>query len=182
MLKREFTLREKILILVLAILALILLYVSLIYIPVNNTIRDNQDKIDNLQSAIMIEEVKNQRLHNMEEAISQAEKDDMKPIADYDNATNVITYLNTITANTSNYQLSFKPVSINDYLAVRAIDMSFTCDSYVTAENIVGQLEYGPYYARVLELNINNGTVRYTTGSGTVSVNLTVVFFEYAGN
>jgi len=202
MLSRKFTTREIVLLIVLALLLVTELYIVFVHQRVQRELAEAQSRTEAATVSYEIESVKAAKKENMLEKIDEAEKNDRRPLPEFDNSTNVVAYLNGVMASAEEYDLVFNEVSFSDYVAMRAINMSFTCRGYSTVKSIVSQLENGPYYCEVTGLSmsaegagINDFTWHDITledltdenfsaedlSSGNVYVQMTAVFYEYAG-
>jgi len=183
MLSREFTTREKILLLILALILLTELYYLLVHQRVERQLEEARARTETATIAYEIESVRAAKKQEMLEKIEEATKDgSVRPLPDYDNATNVIAYMNGVMESAGEYNLVFNNVDFRDYVAIRSINMSFSCEGYPAVKNIVNQLENGPYYCEVtgLLMSVPNGISDMK--DEIVSVQMTVVFYEYAGD
>ncbi len=182
MLSRRFTTREKILLLVLALILLTELYVLLVHQRVERELADAEARTETASILYDLERVRADKKREMLGKIEKVTKDgDVRPLPDYDNSTNVVAYLNGVMAATEEYNLVFNPVEFRNYAAVRPINMSFNCRSYSAVRDIVGQLEDGPYYCEVTGILISAEDQIGDMTDDIVSVQMTAVFYEYAG-
>ncbi len=168
--------------LILALILLAELYYLLVHQRVQRELAEAQARIDTATVSYNLESARAAKKHQMQEKIQEAAKDSsIRALPDYDNANNVVAYLNGVMASTGEYNLVFNAVGFSDYVAVRSINMSFNCVGYAAVRDIVVQLENGPYYCEVtgLSMTAENGTSDMTEGG--VSVQMTAVFYEYAG-
>ncbi len=182
MLSRTFPTRERVLLLILAVILLAELYYILVHRRVENEFIEAQNRSE---TASMLYEIESERAEKKQELVEkneEAREKDARPLPEYDNSTSVVAYLNGVMASTGEYNLVFSPVSFIDYAALRPINMSFSCPGYPAVKEIVAQLENGPYYCEVTSLSMS---VESETGDMTgelVSVQMTAVFYEYAGS
>lgn len=182
MLSRKFTTREKVLLLILILILVGELYYLLVHRRVENDLLEAQSRLEEATVSYNIESAKTAKKNGMLKAIGEAQKDaDVHPLPDYDNSTNVVAYLNGVLASADEYNLIFNTVSYSNYVAMRPINMSFTCQGYSAVRNIVTQLENGPYYCEVTGLSMAAGNGIDDLTGGNVSVQLTAVFYEYIG-
>lgn len=202
MLSRKFTTREKVLMLILALLLVGELYYVLVHVRVVNDLAEAKARTEAATVTYEVESVRAVKKQDMENKIREAESNsDVRPLPDFDNSTNVVAYLNGVMASTEEYHLVFNAVNFSNYVAMRAINMSFSCRDYSAVENIVAQLEKGPYYCEVTGLSMSavhglsdmmwqGDTIAaedadIAGGNMTeenVSVQMTAVFYEYAGD
>lgn len=183
MLSREFTKREKILLLILALILLAEVYYLLVHQKVERDLAEARERTETAMVAYEIESAKAAKKQEMLKKIEEAKKDDsVQRLPDYDNATNVVAYMNGVMESVEEYNLVFNNVDFRDYIAVRSINMSFSCQGYSAVKNIVTQLEESPYYCEVTGLLISAANELIDVTDGTVSVQMTAVFYEYAGD
>lgn len=204
MLSRKFTTREIVLLIILAVLLVTELYIVLVHQRVQRDLAEAQSRTETAAVSLELESAKAAKKENMLGKIQDAKKDDRRPLPDYDNSTNVVAYLNGVMSSAEEYNLVFNTVDFSNYVAMRAINMSFRCRGYSTVKSIVTLLENGPYYCEVTSLSMSaeGGIADYSmdeltlediTGenlgdvsgqdltNGDVAVQMTAVFYEYAG-
>jgi len=182
MLSRKFTKREKVLLLILALLLVGELYYLLVHRRVENDLMEAQSRLEEATVSYNIESARTAKKNGMLKAIQEAQKNEgVHPLPDYDNSTNVVAYLNGVMASTDEYNLIFDAVSFSNYVAMRPINMNFTCQGYPAVRNIVTQLENGPYYCEVTGLSMSAGNGIDDLTGGNMSVQMTAVFYEYVG-
>ncbi len=180
MLSRQFTTREKVLLLILALILLAELYYLLVHRRVQTEIEDARTRIETATVFYDIESAKAVKKKEMKKKIQEAGKDgSIRPLPDYDNSANVVAYLNGVMASVEEYDLVFNEVEFSDYVAMRPLSMSFNCQGYPAVRNIVTQLENGPYYCEVTGLSMAADDGASDMTGGGVSVQMTAVFYEY---
>lgn len=182
MLSRKFTTREKILLLVLALVLLAEVYYLFVHQKVQRDKAEARSRIETATVSYEIESERAAKKRDMLEKIQKAGKDSsVHPLPDYDNSTDVVAYLNGVMASAEEYNLVFNAVEFSNYVALRSINMSYSCLGYPAVRDIVGQLENGPYYCEVtgLSMSAENGISDITDKN--VSVQMTAVFYEYVG-
>jgi len=182
MLSRKFTKREEVLLLILALILLGELYYLLVHQRVERELADAEARTAAATVSYEREQAKAVKKQEMQVKIQEATSDSsVRPLPDYDNSTNVVAYLNGVMAATEEYNLVFNAVDFSDYAALRTINMSFRCRGYSEVKNIAAQLEQGPYYCEITGLSMAaDGETSDMTG-GMVTVQMTAVFYEYAG-
>jgi len=182
-LSKKFTTREKVLLLILSVILVAELYYLLVHQRVKREFAEAQARTETATVTYDIESAKAARKREMQAKIQEALKDsNARPLPDYDNSTNVVAYLNGVMASTEEYSLVFNPVDFSNYAAMRPISMSFTCPGYAAVRNIVDQLENGPYYCEVTALSMSAEDGVGDMAGEMVSVQMTAVFYEYAGS
>ncbi len=183
MLSREFTKREKILLLILAVILLAEVYYLLVHQRVERQLAEARERTEMAMVSYEIESAKAAKKQEMLKKIEEATKDgSVQRLPDYDNATNVVAYMNGVMESVEEYNLVFNDVEFRNYVAVRSINMSFSCQGYSSVKNIVTQLEDCPYYCEVTGLLISAADEILDMEDEMVSVQMTAVFYEYAGD
>jgi len=181
MLSRKFTTRERVLLLILAVILLAELYYLLVHQRVEREFAEAQARTETATVSYEFESARAERKREMQEKNEKARKENARPLPEYDNSTNVVAYLNGVMAATGEYNLVFNTVNFSEYAAVRPINMSFSCPGYSAVKDIVAQLENGPYYCEVTGLSMSTERGIGDMTGEMVSVQMTAVFYEYAG-
>lgn len=175
MMSREFTTREKILLLVLCVLLLGIVYYEFIIKYVDETIK--QYNTEDMETELLIEQAKAQSIMDMESEMKNTKAKTGSVVASYNNIKNEISALNDIFGAASTYNFDFNQ-AIKDGDAVRRdINISFTAGSYSTAEAIIEKLHDCKYRCLIRNISINTSSGEGIS-SGSVSVSMTVTFFE----
>ncbi|MGF6376144.1 hypothetical protein M2140_001215 [Clostridiales Family XIII bacterium PM5-7] len=176
MLSRNFSKREKILLVVLCALLFGLLYYQFVIKEVNQIIEANST--EELETELLTEQSRAMDIVRMKKEMDENKSMTNKVVASYNNVKNEISALNTIFANAVDYNLNFSdPVKEGDAVR-RVIDISFTARSYDGAVSIIKELYNCKYRCLIRNINISPGSSTGGINSGTVSVNLQVTFFE----
>lgn len=181
---RKFSLREKILMSILAVLLIVCLYVLLVDQPVRNTVAEAAVRKENAESTMMIETAKLAKMRKMQAALAELSEGTQADVPDYDNAKEVIRLLNRALSQADEYDLSFPPVEMNGQIACRTIDMTFTCNGYDTAKNIMQVLYDSPYRCEITALSFvdedREEDAPASIETGKLAANATVRFYEFA--
>lgn len=181
MMRRAFTKRELVLILILAVLLLVSVYYLLIWQPTVQAMDEAYLRYEAAENQIVNEKVKAAQLDNMRTKLAELnESGERKEVARYDNVHNVVTLLNEALAPATTFQISFRPVEIEGQIVSRAVDMYYTCDGFRGAQSILETLRNSPYRCELTSVSFHAEEVRSgDIFADAVSVRLTVVFFEY---
>lgn len=100
--KHVFTNREKILLVILAIMLIAVGYWKLILTPINDDIADLQSRTASEQDAMIQSAAQLSQLNRMKSELETVLADpDAKPLPDYDNSERLLVELNTILSGTS---------------------------------------------------------------------------------
>lgn len=175
MMSREFTTREKILLLVLCVLLLGIVYYEFIVKDVDETIK--QYDTEDLETELLIEQTKAQSIMDMEAEMKNTKAETDSVVASYSNIKNEISALNDIFAAASTYNFDFNQAMKDGDAVRRDINISFTAGSYSTAERIIEKLHDCKYRCLIRNISINTSSGEGIS-SGSVGVSMTVTFFE----
>lgn len=183
--KRKFSTREKVMLLILAILLLVCLYFFMVAQPVRTAMSDSAIRTENAESEQLIGTAKLARMRKMQKALEELSSDARADVPDYDNARNVVSLLNEALASADTYDLNFRAIEFEGQIACRNIDMNYTCGSYETAKQILSVLDGGPYRCEITSLSMTDKDKlakgeAASLGSGAVGVKATVCFYEFA--
>lgn len=183
--KREFTMREKVLLLILVLIMMVAGYYWLVAMPVEARITEAQAEEADYQDRIMMEMVRAKQLKTMREALEEAALKNEAPVSQipmYDNLENVMVELDAILTPAETYSLTFSDVVPQEKMIARPIDMTFTCGSYTAARNIVNNLYYSMYRCTIDNITMTAGKGERDgapdLNQDPVSVSLTVTFYE----
>lgn len=179
---RTFTTREKILMLVLAVLLLGCCYYLLVLRPSLDAITASETRLSELNSEIMIQQAVAAKKADLELQISEAEASgaSQKKLPVYDNTKNEINELNVILSDATSYNINFLDAELGNSLVRRVVDLSFTCDSYDAAHAVLANLVNCRYTCLVTDITIAGGGLGQSS-SGKVSASASITFFEKMG-
>jgi len=175
--KRQLTSREWLLLGLLGVILVVSGYMMLFYMPMT-TERDRcLGEAESCRTEIEAAQIRLEDKRRMERELEELFSQEVPPlsIADYDNLQSVMFELNTILAPTQDYTLSFSTVDTSQTIVRRSIALSFTTGSYAAAKTVLQQLHDSAYRCMLDSVNLNMDQM----DGGAVSVNGTIVFFEY---
>ena len=165
--RHVFTTREKVLLVILAVLVIAVGYWKLILTPINDSIADLNAQTVSEQDAILTNSARLSRMRQMQQ--------ELETLPDYDNAERLLVELNTILSGTVDYTLSFGDTYLLEdggSIICRPISLEYTCGSYTAARTVMDALHSSDYVNLIsdvtLDLDAQHGT----------RVNLTITYFE----
>lgn len=178
MMSRSFTKREKILLLVMAVLLLGLVYYQFV-------IREAADAVERydvkeLESELLIEQAKAQSKAQMLAEIEKGTTDVNGIVASYNNIKNEIRELNDILSGTSGYNISFEQAVRSGDTARRDITITYEASNYKKARSVMKSLKNCKYRCMIKDVSFTSqseGSSGLRSG-GKVSVSLKVTFYE----
>ena len=172
--KHVFTNREKILLVILAVLLIVVGYWKLILTPINDSIADLQRQTASEQDAMLQSAARLAQLNSMKAELEEVLADpDAKPLPDYDNSEKLLVELNTILSGTD-YTLNFGntvPLEEGSAIMARPISLTFEVSSYTSARTVLDALQGSNYVNLISDLRMD------MTGR-TVQTTLNITYFE----
>lgn len=180
MMKRAFTRREKVLLLVLVVILLLTGYLKLFLEPVEKQYAAAQTRCGNVQSALTREQAKLADMKKMEAALKKQEGGGVSGITipAYDNSDNVMVQLDKILGSAVNYQMTFSDVVYGENLVSRPLKLTFSAGSYAAAREILTDLYSCKYRCALSDITVSSGSDDGNLRSGGVHVSLTATFYE----
>lgn len=176
--KRQFSLRERILMIILALLLIVCVYYILVEKPVQDTLVDASQRQSEAQSQLTIASAQLKKMRQMQSALEELEQSAQADVPDYDNFKNVVDLLNGAMAMTDEYSLNFQPVTNDGAIARRTIQMSFRCDSYATAKRVMQRMLDSDYRCRITAMSVSCGSGSDISKTD-VSVSASITFYEF---
>ena len=193
MLDYTFSKREKVLLVILALIAIGILYYQVIYRNVQDQLDSLNSQISEAQDETVTATAKLSKMKTMQAAIDSYKAAGLKAteMPSYDNITPLMAELNTTLASSSDYTLSFDDVDTSSTTVERGVDLTFGASSYASARSILDSLLQGSYPCSLDEFTITDNSATqstskgYTVVTGTASSNVSVTahftFYEQNG-
>lgn len=156
-LTREFTLREKILLVILVLAIMILSYFQFFYFPMEDAIASARSEAENLQIELGVVEDKVLEMRAMKDELdSMMEDGTIARMESYNNAKSELAFLNDVLAPTQEYVLSIADVTREGDQIRRNISLQFSVNTYSEVEQILVQLENCPYRCIVRDVSVSS--------------------------
>lgn len=174
--KKEFTRREKILLLVLAVLVIGLGYYKFVLQPINSKISDYRNMESELQLEYEQNQIKAARINMMEKEIQKAQADGIKrTVASYDNSVNLMPELYRIMKSSIDYSLDFGELVFENDIVKRPVEITYDTSTYKQARAIIDKLYSSQYAMQVDDLTIQT---REATDRQVVTTYISIIYFE----
>ena len=173
--KKQLTVREKILMLILVILMVVCAYYYAFYVPTTQQVVNLVNQTTSLDEQILLVDAQVARMNEMKaelDAIASGEMGDVKELPAYDNSGNVMHSLSAILESTLEYEVNFSSVEEEESTVRRHISLSYDCADYETAKSILTQIYECEYRSLIKDVSITA-----TEGYYRVAVELT--YYEY---
>ena len=172
--KHVFTNREKILLVILAVLLIAVGYWKLILTPINDSIDALRQQTASEQDALIQDSARAAHLTQMKAELETLLSDpNARPLPDFDNSEKLLVELNTILSGTD-YTLNFAnptPLETGSAILARPISLTFEVSPYSAARAVLDALHDSQYVNLISDLNMN------LKGS-TVRTTLSLTYFE----
>lgn len=176
-LSRDFTLRESILIGLLAVILLALCYYQFVDLPVRTAINSANAEKQSLQTELDAVRVKVAKVNTMQAELDSIEQSGIASrMESYNNSKAELALLNDILVSAQNYSISFADVTRDGDQIRRSFTLSFSAQDYATVEKILAELAKSPY--RCLVGDISCSGAMHAAGEGSVSVSVSATFYE----
>ncbi|MCR5544997.1 MAG: type II secretion system protein M [Lachnospiraceae bacterium] len=175
-LSKDFTQREKVLLVILGILLVLVFYYYVVDLPLRNQEQTLNGQKTTLTADVEAAEEKVKEYENMESLLSKMDASSPR-MESYNNRTNEINFLNDLLANTASYTLGFSPVTVEGNQVRRTFSLSYTCGSYSEAMSILEQLDECKYRCLVTDVSCVPANSN-TTLTGAVNVTVNATFYE----
>lgn len=175
--KRQLSARELILLGMLLVLALVGGYIMLFYMPMTSELERLEQEQVSCEEQLQVAQIQLEDKQRMERELEEIFAADPEPlsIAPYDNLQPVMFELNGVLESTPEYSLSFGTVDTEEPIVRRRIQLTYTSGSYESAKQVLQRLHDSAYRCMLDDVSISIGE----RDEGGVSVNASLVFFEY---
>ena len=174
--RRAFTTREKVLLVILALMLIGIGYFKLLLEPINDQISQYQLDTATEQDEVVQNTVLLTKMREMEKELEEIKASgDAKPLPNYDNSDAMLTELNTILSASGDYSLTFGStyqLEESSYIMCRPVSFTFNASSYEVARSIIDELHASANINQTSDM-----TITFYSG-GSVRVTMTVYYFE----
>ncbi len=175
---REFTTREKVLLIILSILLVAMLYYQFVDQPVRRQLESAKSEAEMLDIQVKLVESKLAAMRRM-----RSEMDDLisggteSEMGSYNNSKEEMAVLNDVLSHTQQYSISFADVTRSGDQIRRNFSLLFTVKDYETMEKVIQDLASSKWRCLIGDVNCTQGTKRDRTAD-IITVNATATFFE----
>ena len=177
-LSRSFTLKEKILLLLLSLILVALAYYQFVDQPVRSALAQAQAEADSLSMELTAVTAKLTTMRNM-----RAELDDVtaggkaSEMGSYNNSKAEIAMLNDVLSEALQYSITFANVTRSEDQIRRNFSLQLTASSYESMEHIINSINESHYRCLIGDLQCRAIRDKYVL-DGNLSVNATATFYE----
>ncbi len=176
-LKRSFTRREKILLVVLAAVVLAGVYYVMVFEPVQSGVAQAKGELALIQVQLDSQRMLADERQKLLDELETLDGSGSAQLAAYDNQSEVIKLFGELLYGISDYTLSFAQLSEESGLIRRPVTLAYTADGYRDVSDVVGKLMDCPFRCDVEAFSVTPVTSGMLN-EGKVSVRVDVVFYE----
>lgn len=172
---RQFTKKETVMIVILVVLLLGLAYYYFVDRNVRSSLESAKSSIEVNQSELDISTAQLQRLQSMDAELDKYEAGGSSYMASYNNIKAELALLDFILAG-KDYTLTLQDPVLSGDLIRRDMAIRFTTGDFSSAYSVIRAFSNSDLRNIVQDISYSSSTGR--DGAGTVSVNMTVTFYE----
>ena len=145
-LSRDFTTKEKVLIVVLLVILIALAYYRFVHIPCKEAIQNAHSERDMYETELFAVQKKEAQLRKMKEELdSLGELQSTSRMESYNNSKAELSLLNSILESARDYSITFVNVTRDGDQIRRNFNLSFTTNNYASAKKIISSLADSEY-------------------------------------
>lgn len=170
---RNFSTKEKVLMVLMAVLLIGLVYYKFVYTRINQAADKARAEVESLQNDLDVAQIRVARIKKMENEMDGYQKTGLvSKMGSYNNSKMETAFLNTVLAGASDYSISFDEVTRDGDLIRRNFSLQYKTPTYDEAEKIMQELTTGEYRCLI-------GDVGCTVdNTGQTTVTLIGTFYE----
>lgn len=170
---RDLNTREKILLLVLALILVALMYYQFVDRNVRASLNSYNADINQLQSEIDIAQAQLMHLTTVQSSLDAVEQTGKYGwMGSYNSSKEELAFLNGVLADTLQYSISFANVTRSGNQIRRSFSLQYQAKNYTAAQEILTNLLKGKYRCLVGDVNCT------IAADGTVTMNQSATFYE----
>lgn len=143
---RDFTVKEKVLIVILLLILIGLAYYRFVHIPCKEAVQTAQSEKTMYQAELVTVQRREAQIRKMKEELdSLGELQSTSRMESYNNSKGELSLLNKVLEPASDYSISFASVTRDGDQIRRNFDLEFTTTSFATAKSILNDLADSDY-------------------------------------
>ena len=179
MLSRDFTPKEKIMLLVLGLLLIALCYYRFLWVPTSEALVAARDRAETLQTDLTMTRIKEAKLKKMQDELDSLGKLELTSrMGSYNNAKAELSLLNGVLEAADTYSVSFASVTRDGDQIRRNFTLKFTADDFPQVKQIIQHLTESEYRCLLGDVRYAVETRQGSKDYGKVTVEAAATFFE----
>ena len=176
-LSRDFTTKEKVLLIILFVALLALAYYFLVDMNVRDALERAESQKVALETELTVVQARVTQLRKMQAEIEKVKTDGtFKQMPSYNNSKEVTKLLNNVLGELG-YRISFSNVSQEGNLVRRSLTLAFTANDYETVQQVLAGLAGSEYRCLIGNVSCANRHV-YKTDEYVIDVSAAITFYE----
>ncbi|MDD6102018.1 MAG: type II secretion system protein GspM [Clostridiales bacterium] len=177
-LHREFTTKEKIIIVAMSIFLIGLFYYYFVHQSVTSQTRQAESNISSLTATNNAMSMQLAHLSEVEASLDaiKGQSESVSYLPTYNNFNNLMEYLNNILCRTNSFNMQFSNAVAEGDLVRRSVAITFEASDYDKAVEIIGKLVNSEY--RCIVFDIKMSSVKGVLSYSRVSVSCKATFYE----
>ena len=176
LLSREFSFREKVLIVILVVIVIVLGFIVFIRRPISESTTEAQNRISELETENTLLLAQAAKYTDMADEIEKIQEESGPSyLPSYNNSKEEVNFLNSILSKADTYTVSFTKVTRNSNLIRRSFSVNYTASTYDQAMDILKELDQCEYRCILGEVNVSSSTTKNVT---TYAVATVGTFYE----
>ena len=182
MLNREFSLREKLMLIVCLVLATAIFYYQFVHKGIGQQIRNASTQL--IQEEIMKEQNMAATINKMMQVIEENDQEQHGKLSVYNNLGAEISYIGSITSGVSDVNLVWNNPILRGTTVRRSVRVSFVAPGYEEAKQILNQFVHCPFRCLIQDMTISDNTKntdktkKGLKDGNSIQVSFTATFFE----
>ncbi len=179
-LTRDFTKKEKVLIVILSLIILGAVYYIFVYSQVESRIQSARLEAQAIEDEIRVSEARLEKINEMSAEMNDIESGKIKKsyMPSYNAGKSELDFLHSVISGTKDYYVNFTNLTKEDNQIKRDFTLQFTAKDFAQAEEIVKQLEEFETRCILGDVYITPAVEIPNFKSGNVVVSLTGTFYE----
>ncbi len=177
---REFSTREKALLVVLGLIIIAALYYLLIYQPVTESINRAENNAASLETQLVSLDTKVFQIKRMQQSIEEYANNGhiVSIMPSYNAGKQELVFLNSTLAASKDYYVGFTNITRERNQIRREFSLRFTVDSYSDAEDILNILEHSDLRCLISDFTVKPVEQDKTVEDGEVEASCVATFYE----
>lgn len=177
MLNHKFSVRETILLLVCAVVALGIFYYEFAFKTFQMT--EKQYDTSELETQLTLVQAQAANQKNMEAYIEEHKNDYVGEIAVYNNLSQEVSEIgNVLEGKADNISITWNEPTLTDTTVRRTANISFKADNYDTVKGLIYSIHSLKYRCTIQDVSIDAGSDSTLSSSDSINVSLSVTFYE----
>lgn len=177
---REFSTREKVLLLVLVLIIIAALYYLFIFQPVTNRTKSAESSAADLETQLVALDTKVAQIQRMQKSVEEYADNGhiISIMPSYNAGKQELVFLNSTLAASEDYYVGFTNITRKGNQIRREFSLKFTVENFEEAENILNILEHSDLRCLISDFSVKPVEKDYSVEDGEVEASCVATFYE----